>query len=208
MNRVVKIDSKNPAPDIIRRTCELLSAGHLIVIPTETVYGIACAPEFIEKLYTAKERERGKPVARLAAGIEQVKNSGAVFTEAAEKLAGKYWPGPLTIILETPEGNTGFRVPAHAVPLAIAREFGRPVALTSANKSGGADAVTVQEAFETLSEHVALFLDAGTTTGKIPSTVVRCTGNGVEILRAGAISEEQLMRVCFNEKYDLYTRER
>lgn len=82
------------------------------------------------------------------------------------------------------------------MPQAIVREFGRPVALTSANKSGGADAVTVQEAFETLSEHVALFLDAGPAAGQVPSTVVRCTRNGVKTLRAGAVPDDEIKQVA------------
>jgi tRNA threonylcarbamoyl adenosine modification protein (Sua5/YciO/YrdC/YwlC family) len=165
----------------------LLEAGELVVVPTETVYGIACDPVHLEKLYAAKERDRGKPVARLAASFEQVEALGAKFGTQGLALAKKYWPGSLTLVLDTPDGSTGFRVPAHEVPLALARAFGRPIALTSANKSGGADAVSAQEAFQTLESSVALFLDAGECSGKIPSTVVRCDENEIKILREGAV---------------------
>jgi L-threonylcarbamoyladenylate synthase len=111
-------------------------------------------------------------------------------------LAKKYWPGPLTLVLDTPDGPTGFRVPAHEVPLALARAFGRPIALTSANKSGGADAINAQEAFQTLEPSVALFLDAGECSGKIPSTVVRCSEAGINILREGAVSATELSEIC------------
>jgi tRNA threonylcarbamoyl adenosine modification protein (Sua5/YciO/YrdC/YwlC family) len=187
MNKVVQINADRPEPEIIRRACALLEAGELAVVPTETVYGIACDPAHLEKLYAAKERDRGKPVARLAASLEQVEALGAKFGKHGRLLAQKYWPGPLTLVLDTPDGPTGFRVPNHEVPLALARAFGRPIALTSANKSGGADATSTQEAFQTLDQSVALFLDAGECSGKIPSTVVQCREDGITVLREGAI---------------------
>ncbi|MBI9020943.1 MAG: L-threonylcarbamoyladenylate synthase, partial [Verrucomicrobia bacterium] len=150
MADVVQIDAYRPDPEIIRRACELLEAGGLVGVPTETVYGIACDPAHLENLYAAKERDRGKPIARLAASLEQVEALGADFGRDGKALAEKYWPGPLTLVLDTPDGPTGFRVPAHEVPLALARAFGRPIALTSANKSGGADATNAQEAFQCL----------------------------------------------------------
>jgi len=194
MSEIIQVNATRPEPELIRRACALLEAGELVVVPTETVYGIACDPAHLEKLYAAKERDRGKPVARLAASLEQVESLGAKFEKHGLALAKQYWPGPLTLVLDTPDGPTGFRVPAHEVPLALARAFGRPIALTSANKSGGADAVSAQEAFQSLENHVALFLDAGECSGKIPSTVVRCSGNGVKILREGAVSAAELSR--------------
>jgi L-threonylcarbamoyladenylate synthase len=193
MNKLVKINADRPEPELIRQACTLLEAGELVVVPTETVYGIACDPAHLEKLYAAKERERGKPIARLAASLEQVEALGADFGMHGLALAKKYWPGPLTLVLDTPEGPTGFRVPAHEVPLALARAFGRPIALTSANKSGGADAVSAPEAFQTLEKNVALFLDAGECSGKVPSTVVRCSEDSIKILREGAISTDEIM---------------
>jgi L-threonylcarbamoyladenylate synthase len=192
MAEIVQINADRPEPELIRRACALLEAGELVVVPTETVYGIACDPAHLEKLYAAKERDRGKPVARLAASFEQVEALGAKFGKDGLRLAKKYWPGPLTLVLDTPDGPTGFRVPAHEVPLALARAFGRPIALTSANKSGGADAVNAQEAFQNLENSVALFLDAGECSGKKPSTVIRCSADGIKILREGAVSAQEI----------------
>ena len=192
MAKIIQIDADRPDAEIIRRACSILEAGGLVVVPTETVYGIACAPEHIEALYCAKERDRGKPIARLASSLEQVEALNADFGKDGRALANKYWPGPLTLILNTPEGTTGFRVPAHEVPLALARAFGRPIALTSANKSGGADAVNAQEAFQVLGAAVPLFLDSGATSAQVPSTVVLCTETETKILREGAISALEL----------------
>lgn len=163
MSELIKVNAENPEPEIIQKACGFLEAGELIGVPTETVYGIACAPEHIEALYCAKERERGKPIARLAGSLEQVEALGADFGRDGKALAEKYWPGPLTLVLNTPEGMTGFRVPDHGVPLALARAFGRPIALTSANKSGEADALNAQEAFhcfQALENPVALYLES------------------------------------------------
>jgi tRNA threonylcarbamoyl adenosine modification protein (Sua5/YciO/YrdC/YwlC family) len=195
MAEIVQINADRPEPELIRRACALLEAGELVVVPTETVYGIACDPAHLEKLYAAKERDRGKPIARLAASFEQVEALGAKFGKQGLALAKKYWPGSLTLVLDTPDGPTGFRVPAHEVPLALARAFGKPIALTSANKSGGADAINAPEAFLSLEKNVALFLDAGECSGKVPSTVVRCTENETKILREGAVSKAEIERV-------------
>ncbi len=195
MNKLVPINPEQPEPELIRRVCVLLEAGELVVVPTETVYGIACDPAHLEKLYAAKERERGKPIARLASSFEQVEALGAKFGTHGLALAKKYWPGPLTLVLDTPDGPIGFRVPAHEVPLALARAFGRPIALTSANKSGGADATSVQEAFQTLEKTGALYLDAGECSGKIPSTVVQCSEDSIKILREGAVPREKIEQV-------------
>ena len=195
MAEIVQIDAARPDPEIIRRACALLEAGELVGVPTETVYGIACAPEHIEALYCAKERDRGKPIARLAASLEQVEALGTDFGKDGRSLAEKYWPGPLTLVLNTPDGPTGFRVPNHGVPLALARAFGRPIALTSANKSGDADAASAQEAFQTLEAAVPLFLDSDSPAANSPSTVILCTEDGIKILREGAVSKEDITRV-------------
>lgn len=195
MAEIIQINADRPEPEIIRQACALLEAGELVVVPTETVYGIACDPAHLEKLYAAKERDRGKPIARLAASLEQVEALGAQFGTQGLALAKKYWPGPLTLVLDTPDGPTGFRVPNHEVPLALARAFGRPIALTSANKSGGADAVSAPEAFQSLENHVALFLDAGECSGKVPSTVVQCLESSVKILREGAVPRKEIEQV-------------
>lgn len=203
-NKLVRINPDRPDPDIIRRACSLLEAGELVGVPTETVYGIACDPAYIEKIYAAKERDRGKPVARLAGSREQVEALGADFGRDGQALAEKYWPGPVTLVLETPEGTTGFRVPDHPVPLALARAFGKPIALTSANKSGDRDAHSAKEAFhcfQSLENPVALYLervpdmeDMEQSDAK-PSTVVLCRKDTTTILREGAVSPEEIERV-------------
>ena len=110
-------------------------------------------------------------------------------------LARRFWPGPLTLVLSTPHGFRGFRVPKYAVTLALLRSVGRVLAVTSANRSGEPPTVTAQEAAEAVGGRVSVVLDAGRSPGGVPSTVVRVDGEKVEILREGAITRNEIMRV-------------
>ncbi len=195
MNKIVRIDANKPDAEIIRRACLLLEAGELVVVPTETVCGIACDPRHLEKLYVAKKRSCNKPITRLVTSLEQIEILGSKLGKWGRVLAKKYWPGPLTLVLDTPDGITGFRVPAHEIPLALARAFGRPLALTSANKSGDVDAVSAEEAFQTLGEHVSLFIDTPLCVKKKPSTVVQCLEDEIKILREGAIPASEILNL-------------
>ncbi len=175
-----------------------MSAGRLVVIPTETVYGLACDEEAegaVEKLFAAKNRPVEKQVARLAAGVEQIRAHGGQLDERAEKLAAAFWPGPLTLVLPSPEGFTGYRVPDHPAALALLREFGRPLIATSANLSGQADPHTAAEAVEYLGNSVDMVLDAGRCELQLASTVVKMNPDGWEILREGMLKHVDIQRV-------------
>ena len=168
------------------------------MVPTETVYGLAADPRVAgaaEALFIAKGRPDTKPVTLFAADLAQVLARGAVLGSVAERFARRFWPGPLTLVLSTPEGFTGFRVPDHAVALAILRRVGSVLAVTSANRSGEPPAVTAEEAATALAS-VALILDAGPSPGGVPSTVVRVDGERVDILREGAVSKKQVEEVA------------
>ena len=184
----------------IRRAAEFVRAGELVIVPTETVYGVAAradSPEAMARLYAAKGRDEAKRVAFFAENIEAVRAAGIHVSEVAERLAAAFWPGPLTMVLQNAAGGwDGFRVPDHAVALAWVRELGLLPAVTSANCSGESAACTAQEAWAALQPHVALALDAGPAEGGLASTVVKITGNVVEILRAGPIGREALERAA------------
>lgn len=180
----------------IRRAAELLRAGELVIVPTETVYGVAVRPDSAEalaRLYCAKGRDAAKRIAYFAENIAAVRALGIRVDVLAERLATAFWPGPLTLVLQNAAGGwDGFRVPDHAVALAWVHELGLLPAVTSANRSGGPDSRTAQEAWAALSPHVALALDAGPVTGGLASTVVKISGSTVKILRAGPISRAAL----------------
>ncbi|HAL92013.1 MAG TPA: threonylcarbamoyl-AMP synthase [Verrucomicrobia bacterium] len=185
----------------IRRAADAVRAGELVVIPTETVYGVAAradSPAALARLYAAKGRDESKRMALFADGIGSVRAAGVRVDEIAERLAAAFWPGPLTMVLETATGGwNGFRVPDHPVALAWLRELrGVVPAVTSANRSGEPPAPTAQEAWAALAPHVSLALDAGPVAGGVPSTVVKVGPEGVEILRAGVLSGEAIAKAA------------
>jgi len=189
MVELLKIDAASPPPELLERARKILSGGGLVIVPTETVYGIACDPAVpgaLEKLVAAKGRDGGKPIARLAASAEQVEKASKDWNPGLQALAAEYWPGPLTLVLETSKGWTGYRVPAHAVALALAETCGRTLALTSANLSGEPDTTTAQEAMAAIDAD--LVLDSGPSAKEaLPSTVVKVDGAQIECLREGVL---------------------
>ncbi len=196
--RILCLDPLRPEPGPIGEAAAALTRGVLVIVPTETVYGLAADPRLPgaeTAIHAAKGRPDNEPVTLFAAGLEQVKARGAVLRGAGEKLARAFWPGPLTLVVKTPDGFTGFRVPDHAVPLALLREVGSVLAVTSANRSGEPPALNAEAAVAALGSSVALVLDAGPSPGGVPSTVVRVDGDEVRVLRPGAISEERIRRV-------------
>lgn len=188
-------------PENIRRAADLLKNGELVVVPTETVYGVAAradSPAALARIYAAKGRDESKQIARFAAGLDGVRAAGVQVNPVAERLAAAFWPGPLTLVLPAAGGEwTGFRVPDQAAALAWLRELGDVIpAVTSANRSGEPAAKTAQAAWAALAPHVALALDAGSVTVGAASTVVKVTADAVEILRAGPIDRAALARAA------------
>nr|WP_187361558.1 L-threonylcarbamoyladenylate synthase [Phytoactinopolyspora mesophila] len=181
-------------------------AGRLVVLPTDTVYGIgadAFSPDAITKLLEAKGRGPDMPVPVLV-GTGEAWTGVAVSNEAAEALAAVFWPGALSLLCrEQPSlswnlGDTGgtvvVRMPEHEVALDLLRETG-PMGVSSANLSGQPPARTAQEARDQLGNSVAVYLEAGLTSADVPSTIVDVTGEVPRVIRAGAISLERLREV-------------
>jgi len=197
---VRRLDPHRPDRRLIAEAAAALGRGGLVVVPTETVYGLAADPRVrgaVSGIYGAKGRERGKPVTLLAADVEQVRAAcGGRLGRRAARLAARYWPGPLTLVVRTGKGFEGFRVPDHAVARALLREAGAALAVTSANRSGEPPAVTARQAAAALGSRVAVILDAGRSRGGVPSTVVKVDGRRVEILREGAIPAADIFRTA------------
>ncbi len=190
-------------PASVGRAVAILREGGVVGIPTETVYGIAVLPlqAALGRLVAIKRRSPDKGIALLIDSVEQVRDV-AVVPPAAEHLADRFWPGPLTLVLdirpgiELPELLTGgrptiaLRLPDHPVPRSLCRRIGRPIATSSANISGEPDATTPEQLLATLGEELALIVDDGPVRGGVPSTVVAVSEREPEplILRHGALS--------------------
>ena len=192
-NLIARFDSGG-----IRRAISIVKKGGVIVFPTDTVYGLGCDPmneRAIQKLFEVKKRA-GKPIPVLCDGIESAERL-VRFIGPARKLAQKYWPGALTIVLPLKKAlpyaihqgtrELGVRVPHSLDCVRLIRGCGGFITGTSANISGAPPARTAQRATEELGEGISLVLDGGTLAGT-PSTVVKVNADGIEVLREGAVA--------------------
>jgi L-threonylcarbamoyladenylate synthase len=193
-----------PNSDAIAAAVEILNAGGVVAFPTDTVYGLgapAFAPASIERLYEIKGREHTKAIAVLIADADELRKIAREVSAAAERLAARFWPGALTLVLPkhadlpaslSPNDTIGVRIPDNAAAKALLAAAG-PMAVTSANRSGGPNARTAAEVLAQLDGRIELLLDGGQTPGDIPSTVVDLTGAAPNVLRQGPISEADIM---------------
>ncbi len=184
-----------------------IRAGACIVLPTDTVYGIgadAFSADAVRGLLEAKERGRDLPPPVLVAEPSMLRSLGSGITAEALQLARGCWPGALTIVVAVqPElaldlgdrqDTVAVRVPDHAFARELLRRTG-PLAVSSANVSGRDAALTIDEAQQQLGDRVAVYLDAGTAAGPVPSTIVDLSGPTPRILREGRLSREDLNAV-------------
>ena len=199
MARIISIDFT----DAIAMAVQALQAGGLIVLPTDTVYGVGSLIEeaAIERIYKAKRRMLGKALPVLLANTDAVELVAREFPEPARRLAEVFWPGPLTMALPRRDDlppnlshlpTVGVRVPDHDATRALLAAAGGAMAVTSANRTDQLPACTIQAAIRYLSDAVALYLDDGACPGGVPSTVVTFEGGEVRFVRAGPISETAL----------------
>lgn len=192
------VNSGSPDQHVIDAAVDVLRRGELLVLPTETVYGLAVDPgqsAAMESLYRAKSRPEDKSLALLVDDFEGLPDHGIAKGSKAEALARRYWPGPLTLVIPSRGGFVGYRVPDHPVALAVLRGFGGPVAASSANVSGRPPALTADEAERSLGGAVSAILDAGPVPGGVPSTVVRVSAGRTEVLREGAIPASEIEQI-------------
>lgn len=183
---------------------ETLGQGGLVAFPTDTVYGLGALisnEAAIEQLFVAKGRDANKAIAVLIGRVADLERVTQDMSLNAIRLAGRFWPGPLTIVVPgrpglpenlSPLPTIGVRMPDHPDALALLQRAG-PLAVTSANLSGQPSTTTAAGVLEQLGGRIPLILDGGTTPGGQPSTVVDCTRPELKILRRGPISEEMLL---------------
>ncbi|RPF20162.1 L-threonylcarbamoyladenylate synthase [Myceligenerans xiligouense] len=185
-----------------------ISRGSLVVLPTDTVYGIA-ADAFdataVSALLAAKGRGRQMPPPVLIGDVATLDGLATEVPEEARDLAEAFWPGGFTIILRSQpslqwdlgetHGTVALRMPDHPVALALLRRTG-PLAVSSANLSGRPAAIDVHEAVEQLGDSVSVYLDGGAAPGGTASTIVDATGERLRVVRSGAVGPEALREVA------------
>jgi len=196
--KVFKVDPKDPDAAAIEFGARVIRGGGLVVFPTETVYGIAANllnQKTVDRLYEVKRRFRGKPFTVHIADLKAIREMGCAISKKARLAIDKYWPGPLTVILQAKDGRkTGFRMPANEVALRLISAARVPVVAPSANISGKKPPRDAKSALRDLDKRVDVVIDAGRTAVGVESTVVDFTTDPPAILREGAVTRTALMR--------------
>lgn len=192
--------------------------GDLVVLPTDTLYGIgadAFSPDAVERLLDAKGRGREMPPPVLVPEVRTIDGLATDIPDYARTLIERYWPGPLTLILRAQPslmwdlGDTGgtvaVRMPDDEIALELLRAVG-PMAVSSANRTGHPASRTIIDAATQLGASVEFYLDGGPVTGGLPSTIVDCTHEEPTILRRGAIDADEILALV-REDLELPTDE-
>lgn len=191
----------------LEQAAAILRAGGLVAFPTDTVYGLGALvwnAASVARIYWAKARPTEKAIPVLLADLQQAGLLGVDPSDQAQTLAGRYWPGPLTLVLpcgpEVPDIVTAgrqtvaLRVPDHPVALRLFQLTGQPLAVTSANRSGHASPLTAGEVMAQLAGRIDAVIDGGACPGGVPSTVLDLTTAPPRILRNGPVTSLELQQ--------------
>lgn len=191
----------------ISATVQVLCEGKTVAYPTETSYGFGCDAtnrEAVNKIFAIKGREAGKPLLVVVADLDQIKPY-IIWDERLEIINKKYWPGPLTVIVQaksptvladgvvSADGWLAFRVTSHPVAKELAKNLGKPLVSTSANFAGQPPLYSAQkiiEIFNTQKVQPDVLIDAGELPEVVPSTIIKLAFGEIEIIRQGAITVE------------------
>jgi L-threonylcarbamoyladenylate synthase len=207
MRRIV-VDEPTVNARVLDEAVRAIRAGGVVAVPTETLYGLAVDPfraESVERVFAVKGRVAGRALPLIASDADQVTERFGALPVLARRLALRFWPGPLTMLLAAPlslapgvvagTGKVGVRIPAHAVARALCRACGLPLTATSANISGAEPSGDPDEVERCFGDRIDVLVDSGKTAGGLPSTIVDVTGSAPWLVRAGAIRWEEIEAV-------------
>jgi L-threonylcarbamoyladenylate synthase len=205
---VLAIDPLAPGEDVIQRAAAVIRAGGLVAFPTETVYGLgsnALDAKAVERIFAAKGRPTRNPIIVHVLGASAGRELAAAWPSAAGRLADRYWPGPLTLVLprtdRVPDAVTAggptvaLRAPAHPVAQALLGASGVPIAAPSANRSTRLSPTRAEHVLAGLDGLIDLVLDGGPTAGGLESTVIDVTDDPPRLLRPGLVPPAEIARV-------------
>ncbi|WP_371372276.1 L-threonylcarbamoyladenylate synthase [Sporomusa aerivorans] len=203
-----KLDPVKPDLSILAEAAELLRQGELVAFPTETVYGLGANGldgQAVTGIFRAKGRPADNPLILHIADVEKLPEIAAVVPASAEALTERFWPGPLSVIVERrshiPDIVTGglttvaVRLPASLIARELIRLAGVPIAAPSANTSGRPSPTTAEDVLADLGGKIAAVIDAGPCAIGVESSVVDCTGVVPALLRPGGVTYEMLLEV-------------
>jgi L-threonylcarbamoyladenylate synthase len=203
--RSITVDPLHPDAEALQEAAAILREGGTVAFPTETVYGLgadAGNPEALQKVFEAKGRPPDNPLIVHVAALQDVRRIVAEFPDKAKRLAERFWPGPLTLVLpKTPAvaqeatcnlPTVGVRIPQHPVALALLKAADIPVAAPSANLSGKPSPTTAEAVREDLAGRIDLLVDGGPAMIGLESTVLDMTSEPPTLLRPGGVTREAI----------------
>ncbi len=197
LTKIIKADPLNPDENVIKQAAEVLRRGGLVIIPTETVYGIAANSsdeKAMQRLSEIKQRPKDKPFSLLIGKKEAIEEYALNIPVCAYKLIDKFWPGPLTIVLKSQNKDTiGLRMPDSDIALSIILESGLSLVCPSANLAGKPAPTDFAAAIKDLNGLVDLAIDAGKAKVAFESSVIDLTVEPPVVLRQGAIKKSALL---------------
>ena len=186
-----------------------LNSGGVVVFPTDTLYGLGAdvfSLAALQRIFSIKGRRADLALPVLVAGLDQVEAVAQPMSAQAQRLAERFWPGPLTLVMRRSPDLPGLvtggadtvavRMPGHPVPLELARRLGRPITGTSANRSGQPDLLDLSALENQLGDLVDHIIQTGPVPAGTASTIVNVTGDTPQLLRGGAISLEEILEAA------------
>jgi len=207
---ILRVHPDEPQPDRIDYIVSCLRQGDVVAMPTDTFYGLAVDPvnlHAVENIYRLKSRQKQKPLSLLIASLAQAYELARDSDPMLDKLADRFWPGPLTIIVRAGTrlplrstantGNVALRIPDSAIPRAVIERFGLPITATAANLQGASECTHAACVRDQIGDRIPLIVDGGPTGRSLPTTIVDLSlGDGRwEILREGAIPTHEVVMV-------------
>ncbi len=209
---LLQISPENPDPAAIRYAAEFIRRGELVAIPTDTFYGIAADPfnlAAVDQIYRVKGRPETRALPILVNTTSQAAALARDVPYTFHKLAAKFWPGPLTLLVEASTGvplkvtahtgNVALRWPKSAIVDALIALVKGPITGTSGNISGQPACASAVDLLEQMGDRLPLILDAGETPGNLASTIVKLEGDDWEIMRQGVITEQEIRAALEDE---------
>ena len=206
---IVKINCDNPETSLVKYAADQIRSGEVLGMPTDTFYGLAADPfnlRAVERVYEIKTRSRHKPLSLLIESIDQAEDLAKPLPEEFYALARKFWPGPLTIIVQAGSrlplkvtantGNVALRVPNARIPLAVVTAAAIPITATSANLSGAAECTSAEQVRDQLHGRINSIVDGGDSPRDVASTIVDLSDESARwrIIREGAIPADEISK--------------
>jgi L-threonylcarbamoyladenylate synthase len=207
---ILRVHPDEPQTDRIDYIVSCLRQGDIVALPTDTFYGLAVDPvnlHAVENIYRLKSRQKQKPLSLLIASLAQAYELARDSDPMLDKLADRFWPGPLTIIVRAGTklplrstantGNVALRIPDAAIARAVVERFGLPITATAANLPGASECTHAACVRDQIGDRIPLIVDGGPTGRSLPTTIVDLSlGDGRwEILREGAIPTHEIVMV-------------